>query len=482
MVLLIVTMLLFPMLYLTLELPKQIINGAIASGTDRIPVLGVTFTQIEYLMLLCAGFLGAVLAHGLLKMRINTMKGVLAERLLRRFRYSLIARILRFPQPYFERTSQGELVSMVTAESEPMGGLMGDALAQPVLQAGQMLTILGFLFAQSFTFGLAACALVSGCGGSGASDEPTTRSGSGELLYEPLIGAVPTPNDLAFQDSEDGTVNASLATPAGSSEPLDSQVSINSQDGFSTLASSTATFTVPVDGDTVTPGSTVRVFAVTTDGDPNGASDPGPKVVTGVAAELTAGTDFTAGLSPADPNGTTLSVTPPGKHGPGPAEVDALRCDGDVGVGERVRHRDRAMTAPRTADPHREVGLALLVVERKQEGEEVPEAAHQGRTTVVLEDVLRHLGVPARALAQAGLEVGVRQEAHVEEELRGVRRAVAEAEGDDVHEGGPGPAGRDARHLGWPRRRAHGYRARARRRGLPVFLILGQLIRIAYEN
>ena len=61
-------------------------------------------------MLLCGAFLLSVLGHGIMKMRINTMKGVLAERLLRRLRYSLIARILRFPTPYFERTSQGELV------------------------------------------------------------------------------------------------------------------------------------------------------------------------------------------------------------------------------------------------------------------------------------------------------------------------------------------------------------------------------------
>ena len=87
-----------------------------------------------------------MLAHGLMKMRINTMKGVLSERMLRRFRYQLISRALRFPQPYFERVSQGELVSMITAESEPMGGLMGDAISQPVLQAGQMITILSFLF------------------------------------------------------------------------------------------------------------------------------------------------------------------------------------------------------------------------------------------------------------------------------------------------------------------------------------------------
>ena len=41
-----------------------------------------------------------------------------------------------------------------------MGGLMGDAISQPVLQAGQMITILSFLFLQSFWFGLAAIALI----------------------------------------------------------------------------------------------------------------------------------------------------------------------------------------------------------------------------------------------------------------------------------------------------------------------------------
>ncbi|MEW9919994.1 ABC transporter transmembrane domain-containing protein [Marimonas sp. MJW-29] len=160
MILLAVTLTLFPLLYLTLELPKRIINDAIGASSDTVSVFGFELSQIGFLMLLCGLFLLSVLAHGMMKMRINTMKGVLAERLLRRLRYTLIARILRFPAPYFERTSQGELVSMVTSESEPMGGLMGDAVAQPVLQAGQMLTILGFLFLQSVAFGLAACALI----------------------------------------------------------------------------------------------------------------------------------------------------------------------------------------------------------------------------------------------------------------------------------------------------------------------------------
>ena len=159
-IILLVTLLTFPILYISLELPKRIINDAIGGSGEDVVLLGVPFTQVQFLMILCGGFLLAVLANGLLKMRLNTMKGVLRERLLRRFRFQLLTRILRFPRSYFRNTSQGELVAMVTSEAEPLGGIMGNMLSQPVLQAGQMLTILVFLFAQSFWFGLAAIALI----------------------------------------------------------------------------------------------------------------------------------------------------------------------------------------------------------------------------------------------------------------------------------------------------------------------------------
>jgi ABC-type multidrug transport system fused ATPase/permease subunit len=159
-VLLAVTLLTFPILYVSLELPKRIINDAIGGTGKDVFLLGATLSQTQFLMFLCVGFLLAVLVNGLLKMRLNTMKGILAERLLRRFRFQLLTRILRFPRPYFRTTSQGELVSMVTSEAEPMGSLMGDMLSQPVFQAGQMLTILAFLFAQSFWFGVASIALI----------------------------------------------------------------------------------------------------------------------------------------------------------------------------------------------------------------------------------------------------------------------------------------------------------------------------------
>ena len=159
-ILVFVTLLTFPVLYVSLELPKRIINEGI-NGTDNpIVLLGKTLSQVEFLMVLCAGFLLTVVLSGFLKMRLNTMKGVLTERLLRRFRYQLLTRMMRFARPYFRNTSQGELVSMVTSEAEQMGGIMGDMLSQPVLQTGQMITILAFLFIQSFWFGLAAIALI----------------------------------------------------------------------------------------------------------------------------------------------------------------------------------------------------------------------------------------------------------------------------------------------------------------------------------
>ncbi|MCL6284848.1 ABC transporter transmembrane domain-containing protein [Ruegeria sp. 2012CJ41-6] len=158
--LLMLTVISFPFLYASLELPKRIINDAIGATTGVINLWGFDLTQVQYLLVLCFAFLATVIASGFMKMRINTKKGVLSERMLRRLRYQLISRMMRFPRPYFATTSQGELVSMITSEAEPMGGLMGDAVAQPVFQLGQMLTIVTFLFMQSVWFGLASIALI----------------------------------------------------------------------------------------------------------------------------------------------------------------------------------------------------------------------------------------------------------------------------------------------------------------------------------
>jgi len=51
------TLVLFPLLYLTLELPKRIINDAIGAEGGTVTVQGVEFGQITFLMMLCGLFL-----------------------------------------------------------------------------------------------------------------------------------------------------------------------------------------------------------------------------------------------------------------------------------------------------------------------------------------------------------------------------------------------------------------------------------------
>lgn len=160
--LLIMTVISFPFLYYSLDLPKRIVNDALgAKGATSFPVtfLGMEFQQLEYLWTLSGLFLVLVFINGGFKYWINVYRGRLGELMLRRLRYELYARILRFPIPHFRRVSQGEIIPMVTQEVEPLGGFIGDAISLPAFQGGTLITILFFMFVQDPVLGLAAIAL-----------------------------------------------------------------------------------------------------------------------------------------------------------------------------------------------------------------------------------------------------------------------------------------------------------------------------------
>ena len=155
----VLTLVSFPFLYYSLDLPKTIINQAIGGKNLPKDVFGVPVDQISYLMVLSGVFLLLVFVNGGFKYAINVYKGRLGERMLRRFRYELYSRILRFPLGHFRRVSQGELIPMITAEVEPLGGYIGDAIAQPIFQGGTLLTIVVFMFIQDPILGAAAISL-----------------------------------------------------------------------------------------------------------------------------------------------------------------------------------------------------------------------------------------------------------------------------------------------------------------------------------
>lgn len=159
MVLLVMTALSFPTLYASLELPKMIINKAIGSQDFPKSFAGFEFEQIPYLFALSCAFLGLVVINGGFKYYINVYKGRLSERMLRRLRYQMFSRVLRFPVPHFRRTSQGELIAMITAEAEPVGGFVGDSLAVPAFEGRTLITSIAFMMVQDPILGLAAMAL-----------------------------------------------------------------------------------------------------------------------------------------------------------------------------------------------------------------------------------------------------------------------------------------------------------------------------------
>ena len=156
----VLTLVSFPFLYVSLQLPKTIINEAIAGDGSAVELFGFEFEQIPYLLVLCGAFLALVFVNGGFKFQINVYKGVMAERLLRRLRYMLVERVIRFPLSQFRVTSQGELVAMITAEVEPLGGFFGDAIALPIFQGGTFMTIVVFVFMQDPWLGLAAISLI----------------------------------------------------------------------------------------------------------------------------------------------------------------------------------------------------------------------------------------------------------------------------------------------------------------------------------
>jgi putative ABC transport system ATP-binding protein len=114
---------------------------------------GLMLDQMQYLVALCFSYLFFVVLNGWMKQWVNTEKGRLGERMLRRLRFELYDRILKFPLAHFRKVKQAEIATMIKDEVEPLGGFIGDAFIQPAMLAGQALTALYFIFLQNFYLG-----------------------------------------------------------------------------------------------------------------------------------------------------------------------------------------------------------------------------------------------------------------------------------------------------------------------------------------
>jgi putative ABC transport system ATP-binding protein len=167
--------------FLSLDLPKTIVNKAIqgdafSGGQTTAPFLeltvsvpdflsglfgtgsvtlfdGLPLAQVPYLVALSLLFFVLVIINGVFKLQINTQKGRMGERMLRRLRFELFDCVLRFPHLQFRKVKQAEIATMIKDEVEPLGGFIGDAFVQPAFLGGQALTALAFIITQSVWLG-----------------------------------------------------------------------------------------------------------------------------------------------------------------------------------------------------------------------------------------------------------------------------------------------------------------------------------------
>ena len=174
-----------PTYFLSLELPKRIVNGPIQGagfenpGDTQIflsfnlpfgetifgaPVNlfpGFEMERVNFLFTLSVAFLFLVFANGMFKLYINTYKGRMGERILRRLRYELFDRVLRYPLSRFRRTKASEIATMIKDEVEPMGEYIGDAFTQPLFLGGQAAVAMLFIFLQNFWLGCATMVVIA---------------------------------------------------------------------------------------------------------------------------------------------------------------------------------------------------------------------------------------------------------------------------------------------------------------------------------
>lgn len=174
-----------PTLFLVLELPKNIINKPVQGvgfedatatatfldfsigwpdwlfGGGSLSLFdGFSMERLPYLLALSFSFMGLVCVNGLFKFYINTYKGRLGERMLRRLRYELVDRVLRFPSGQFRRVKASEIASMIKDEVEPFGEFIGDAFVKPVFLGGQAMIAFVFILLQNVWLGLMAVGII----------------------------------------------------------------------------------------------------------------------------------------------------------------------------------------------------------------------------------------------------------------------------------------------------------------------------------
>jgi ABC-type bacteriocin/lantibiotic exporter with double-glycine peptidase domain len=132
MCLLMLTVAVFLIEVVPLELQRRIVNDAVKHRDFRL------------IILLCAVYAGVVLVHGLLKLGLNLYRGWVAQHVTRDLRKRVRALEVG-SEPHALAEERGVEISMIIAEAEPIGNFVAEALSEPLLGFGILATVFAYM-------------------------------------------------------------------------------------------------------------------------------------------------------------------------------------------------------------------------------------------------------------------------------------------------------------------------------------------------
>jgi len=122
-----------------LELQRRVVDDAVKSGATRT------------ILWLAAAYAGVALLEQSLKLALNIYRSWVSEDAVRSLRKTLLA------VGHSDSAETGTHAAMVVAEAEPIGGFVGMAISEPLLQAGILVNVIGYMaFLEPWTLVLSA--------------------------------------------------------------------------------------------------------------------------------------------------------------------------------------------------------------------------------------------------------------------------------------------------------------------------------------
>ncbi len=151
--LVVLSLLTLPAAWFLLDIPKHIINHALASpeAHDGMTFLGFHLPRLELLIALCGSYLAVLTASGLVKFAATRIRGRVSERLVRRLRLQILRRSRKTAPE-----ARARLAAVAVQEVEPIGYFGASLFVVPLIYGGTLLTSLVFLFVQNPALALSA--------------------------------------------------------------------------------------------------------------------------------------------------------------------------------------------------------------------------------------------------------------------------------------------------------------------------------------